>query len=276
MHRLAAGLMTTAFLAAGPAQAASVELRDLAARVTVIPEARSDLKVEFLSRNPALPITLKATDSKVVLDGRLDHRIRGCSEGSVPAVTIAGLGDVAWKDLPQLVIRTPRAVQVLAGGAVFGVVGRTESLDLSNAGCGDWTAGNVKGVLKVNLAGSGDAHVGASGAAHFRVAGSGDIVAGPISGPLEAEVAGSGDVSAVSVAGDFATRLAGSGDVSVPVGHAGAMTVSIAGSGDVAFGGTADSLKARITGSGEVRVRRVTGPIDRRVLGSGEVRIDGR
>ena len=47
--------------------------------------------------------------------------------------------------MPQVVIRTPRDVNVDAGGAVFGSVGRSASLDLGNAGCGDWTIANVDG-----------------------------------------------------------------------------------------------------------------------------------
>ena len=36
---------------AGAAQAASVEVKDAVARVTVVPEARSDIKVEVISPN---------------------------------------------------------------------------------------------------------------------------------------------------------------------------------------------------------------------------------
>ena len=45
-------------LAAGAAQAAEVEIKDAVARVTVIPEARSDIKVEFLTTNSDLPLEI--------------------------------------------------------------------------------------------------------------------------------------------------------------------------------------------------------------------------
>ena len=56
-----------------------------------------------------------------------------------------GVGEVSWADMPQVVIRTPRDVDVDAGGAVCGTVGRSASLELGNAGCGDWTVANVEG-----------------------------------------------------------------------------------------------------------------------------------
>src|SRR3954463_15558911 len=67
-----------AALAAGAAQAASVEVKDAVARVTVIPENRSDIKVEFVSTNPRLPIEVRSLGARTIVDGRLGRRIRGC------------------------------------------------------------------------------------------------------------------------------------------------------------------------------------------------------
>lgn len=277
MHRLFLATAAVALLVAGPAAAASIEFRELVARVTVIPEARNDIQVEVLSRHPGLPIRVKADGGKIVVDGNLARRIRDCStEHGQPLVRVAGVGDVPWSQMPQLVVRTPRAVEISAGGAVFGSIGRSDSLDLAQVGCGDWTAANVGGPLRLSLAGSGDVRAGSSRSARLRLTGSGDIVAGPIAGSLDAQVGGSGDVTAARVDGELQVEVAGSGDVKVDGGKASAMKVGIAGSGDVVFGGVAESLKARITGSGEIRVRRVTGTVERRVLGSGGVRISGR
>ena len=277
MHRLFLATAAAAMLSAGPAAAAAIEFRELVARVTVIPEDRADIQVEVLSRHPGLPIRVKSEGGKVVVDGNLARRIRDCgAQGGRPLIRVAGLGDVPWAQMPQLVVRTPRAVEISAGGAVFGSIGRSESLDLAQVGCGDWTAANVAGPLRLNLAGSGDVRAGSSRSARLRLTGSGDILAGPIGGSLDAEVGGSGDVTAAGVDGELKVEVAGSGDVKVYGGQASAMKVGIAGSGDVVFGGVAESLKARITGSGEIRVRRVTGTVQRRVLGSGGVRIGGR
>jgi hypothetical protein len=249
-------------------------LRDAVAWITVIPEDRGTVAIEFVRENPRLPVKQRTMGEKVILDGRLDHKIRGCrTANGTTVVTVAGVGDVPLKDMPQIVIRTPRNVQLAAGGAVFGVIGRSANLDLSSAGCGDWTIGNVEGLLKLSQAGSGDARAGDAGQARLRVAGSGDIATAQVHGPLEVDVAGSGDVSVAAISGPLDVRVAGSGDVRVGAGQASVMTVSIAGSGDVEFLGTAGALKASIAGSGDVRARQVTGRVEKRVLGSGAVKI---
>src|SRR5690606_9653131 len=106
-------------------------------------------------------------------------------------------------------------------------------------GCGDWTIANVEGRLRLSLAGSGAARAGGAADAVIRVAGSGDVAAQAISGPLSIDLAGSGDVAAASVSGPLDVKTAGSGDVRIGQGRASPMTVSIVGSGDVAFGGVA-------------------------------------
>jgi hypothetical protein len=263
-----------ASLAAASANAASVEVKNAVARVTVIPEARSDIKVEIVKNNPGAPIEVRTFAGDTIVDGGLGHRIRNCrGHGENVSVQVRGLGDIAWRDMPQIVIHTPRDVDVDAGGAVWGSVGRSASVKLGNAGCGDWTVANVEGNMRISQAGSGDTHAGSAGSAKVRVAGSGDTAVGDIKNGLEVDIAGSGDVSAVSVSGPLEVHVAGSGDVKVAAGHATTMEVHIAGSGNVHFAGVADTLRARIAGSGDIRVRQVTGPISKTVMGSGGVTI---
>lgn len=266
---LAAGSLA---LAAGTAHAASVEVKDAVARVVVIPEARLGVKVEFLTQNASLPLKVRTVGDRVIVDGGLDRRIRSChAAGKRVHVTVAGLGDVAYDDMPQIVIRTPKEVHVGAGGAVFGAIGKSATVDLMNAGCGDWTVANVAGRMKINQAGSGDTTTGDAGEAVLRIAGSGDVRIGDVAGPMTVEVAGSGDVNARSIASSLNVKIAGSGDVRVAAGRVNDMTVSIAGSGDVSFAGAAENLKARIAGSGDVRVKEVSGQVSKVILGSGGV-----
>lgn len=261
-------------LAAGAAHAAEVEIKDAVARVTVIPEARSDIKVEFLSSNPELPLEIRTMGGKTIIDGDLDRKIRNCnSDDGRVSVHVGGVGTVRYEDMPQVVIRTPKDVEIEAGGAVFGTVGKSASLSLSNAGCGDWTVANVEGRLKLNQAGSGDSRIGSAGQASLRVAGSGDIKTQDIRGGLDIDIAGSGDVWTASVTGPLDVKIAGSGDVKVAGGQAGAMTVSVAGSGGVDFAGTAQTLKARIAGSGDIHVKEVKGDVSKAIVGSGGVSI---
>lgn len=262
---------TAASLAvAGAANAASIEVKDAVARVTVIPENRTDVKVEFIATNPRLPLQLRTLGGRTIVDGDLERRLREChGTGERASVQVRGVGEVAWRDMPQIVIRTPRDVDIDVGGAIWGTVGRSASLSLGNAGCGDWTVGNVAGRLRLSQAGSGDTRAGSAGEARIRVAGSGDTNIVDVRGPMAVDIAGSGDVAAMSVAGPMEVHILGSGNVKVAGGKASELNVSVAGSGDVSFGGTVGNLKARIMGSGDVRVREVTGHVSKTIMGSG-------
>ena len=263
---------TTAAASAAP----RFEIRNAAARVVVIPEARSDVKVEVARTNAALPLTVRVIGDRTVVDGGLRRRIRGCSTvAGRTFVRIHGLQMVSYDSLPQIVVRTPMDAHVAAGSAVFGSIGRAQALELSNAGCGDWTVANVQGELRINTAGSGDTKAGDAGSLVVRSAGSGDVLVRQVSGPVTVDTAGSGDVVADSVNGPLKAEIAGSGDVRVRDGRASDMTVRIAGSGDVRFGGTAGDVNAQIAGSGDVTVGRVTGQVKKAVIGSGEVRVGG-
>lgn len=261
-------------LTACAASAASVEVKDAVARVTVIPENRTDIKIDVIQANPQLPLEVRTFAGRTIVDGRLGRRIREChGSGENVTVHVRGVGDVRWREMPQVVIHTPRDVDLDAGGAVWGSVGRSASLKLGNAGCGDWTVGNVEKSMRISQAGSGDTRAGSAAEAKIRVAGSGDTSVGDIRGGLDVDIAGSGDVTAISVAGPFGVHVAGSGDVKVASGHATSMDVAVAGSGNVDFRGTADTLKARIAGSGDVRAREVKGQVSKTVMGSGGVTI---
>jgi hypothetical protein len=271
-------LMLAAFagaaFAAGAASAASVEVKDAVARVTVIPENRTDIKIDIVQANRQLPLDVRTFAGRTIVDGRLGRRIRDChGSNENVSVHVRGVGTIGWREMPQVVIHTPRDVDLDAGGAVWGSVGRAASVKLGNAGCGDWTVGNVEGAMRISQAGSGDTRTGSAGEAKIRVAGSGDTAVGEIRGPLDVDIAGSGNVGVVSVAGPLDVHIAGSGDVKIASGHATVMTVAVAGSGNVDFGGVAESLKARIAGSGDVRAREVKGAVSKTVMGSGGVTI---
>jgi hypothetical protein len=264
-----------ALAAAGAAQAASVEVKDAVARVTVIPENRTDIKVEFVSSNPQLPLEVRTFAGRTIVDGRLPPRkIYEChGSGENVSVRVRGRGEISWKEMPQVVIRTPRDVDIDVGEAVWGSVGRSASLRLGNAGCGDWTVANVEGAMKISQAGSGNTKAGSAGAAKLRVAGSGDTAVGDIRGALDVDIAGSGDVAVGSISGPLDVHIAGSGDVKIAGGRATTMSVMVAGSGNVDFRGVAETLKARVAGSGDIRAKQVTGSVSKTIMGSGGVTI---
>lgn len=299
---LAFGVAAAALLAAGAASAKepTVEIRYAVARVVVVPEARSDIKVSFRSANASLPIAVRVEGDKTIVDGGLGgklggDRIRSCRViNDKASVTVSGVGVVKYEDMPEIVIQAPMNARVAAGGAVFGSVGRTDSLMLSSAGCGDWTVANVEGEMNINVAGSGDVRAGSAGKASLNIAGSGDVAttgvrgpvsinlggsgdvhSGPIGGSLSVNSAGSGDADVASVNGAVSIRIAGSGDVLIRGGQAQSLSASIVGSGDVLFTGSAGKLDANVVGSGDVRVASVSGGVTKRAIGSGDVTVGG-
>lgn len=267
-------LAAMAVTSAGAAQAATIEVKDAVARITVVPEDRKDVRVEVVAPNAKLPVGIRVNGDRTVLDGGLNRKIRNCrGSGERAVVDIRDVGVVSFAEMPQVVIHTPRDVRIDAGGAIFGAIGRSASLELGNSGCGDWTVANVDGEAKISQAGSGDTRMGSSGGLKIRVAGSGDVASGDVRGGLDVSIAGSGSAHVKSVDGPLNVSVAGSGDVEINGGRGSAMKVSIAGSGDVDFAGPVDSLSARIAGSGDVRVEAVKGQVSKTVMGSGSVRI---
>lgn len=271
---LLAAVAAASFAAASAKAAPTVEIQNAVARVTVVPESRNDIKIEVLRPNERLPLTVRTLGDRTILDGKLERRIRNCrGSGERAVVHVRDVGDVRWADMPQVVIHVPRDVKVDAGGAVYGSIGRSASLELGNSGCGDWTLANVEGSARVSVAGSGDTRMGTSGTLKVRVAGSGDVAAADVKGALDVNIAGSGSASVRSMNGPLEVSVAGSGDVDIGGGRATTMKVSVAGSGDVDFGGVAETLKASIAGSGDVRAKQVTGAVSKSIIGSGSVRV---
>jgi len=267
-------LVAAAVSAAGAASAApSVKIKDAVARVVVIPENRSDVKVEFLTTNPSLPLTLRQNGDEVIVDGDLRmNKINGCnSRNGKIWVKVRGVGEVSYDNFPQIAVRVPMDARVQAGGAVFGDIGRSDSVKLGNAGCGDWTIANTKGKLEVAQAGSGDTKTGSAAVAEISIAGSGDVSTQAVAGDLEVNIAGSGDVSVASIAGKLDGNIAGSGNITVAGGRSRLVDVSVMGSGDVAFNGEADEVDVSVAGSGDVRIAKVNGPVKKHVAGSGDV-----
>lgn len=271
-------LTTLALLAAAVSATAvqaqpSIKIKDAVARVVVIPENRADVKVEFLTTNASLPLEVRKDGDEVVVDGNLRmNRINGCNsrDGKV-WVRVRGVGNVSYDNFPQIAVRVPMDVKVKAGGAVFGEIGRSGSVELANAGCGDWTVANTRGALKLNQAGSGDAKTGTAAWADINLAGSGDVSTQAIGGDLEVNIAGSGNVTTASIAGKLEGNIAGSGNITVAGGRSRSVEVNVMGSGDVSFNGEADSVDVSVAGSGDIRIAKVNGPVKKHVVGSGDV-----
>jgi hypothetical protein len=225
--------------------------------------------------NPLLPIRVSRFGGRIFVSGGLGRRIGGClrkPQGRA-TVLISGIGETPYSALPQVVIHTPLDARVYVAGAAWGAVGRSESLEFSNAGCGDWVIANVRGRMRLSLAGAGGVRAGRAGRAELYSAGAGAIATRSIAGGVTAMSTDSGAIDIGEVDGPFTARVAGSGAIRAAAGRVTRLQATIAGAGDVTLAGTAQSLNASIFGSGDVRVTRVTGSVVKSVIGTGKVRI---
>src|SRR5690606_16944432 len=142
---------------AGAASAAEVEIEHAVARVIVIPENRTDIGVEISQGSSGLPaLEVRRRGDHVEIRGGLRRRIRSCSgqsdgatqPGEGATVRVRGHGDIDMAQAPLIVVRTPMDVEVDAGGAVFGAIGRgAASVELGGGGWRTGSTGDVEGDL---------------------------------------------------------------------------------------------------------------------------------
>lgn len=273
---LAAAALVSAAAATPQAQAATIELKDAVARVIVVPEDRADIKVEIISANPRLPLTVRTAGDRTIVDGDLDRKIRNCNGGERGKVRVSGVGDVHYADMPQVVIRTPRAVSVVAGGAVRGSIGRSASLEMRNSGCSAWTVADVAGDAILHQSGAGSVRMGAASRLDVHLSGAGGISATKVRQSLAAKLSGAGGVRVEDLSGTMDAQVSGVGQIKVAGGRAERVRASVSGIGGVEFGGVANDLDASISGLGGVRVHEVTGAIRKSVSGGGSVSVGNR
>jgi hypothetical protein len=272
---LGAAATALAVAGAGAASAApSVEIRYAVARVTVIPEDRPDVKVEMLTTNPALPLSVRTEGQRTVVLGDVEHRIRDCEHrGERPSVFVRGVGRIDYENMPQVVIHTPRAVAVDTNGAVYGAVGRSASLELHNSGCSSWTLADVAGDVTLRESGAGSVRMGSAGRLDLQLSGAGNVRATQVRQGLDATLSGAGSVDIGDLNGAVIAHVSGVGHIKAAQGHAGAMQARVSGVGSVDFGGDAQSLDASISGFGGIRVKAVNGPVTKSISGGGHVSV---
>ncbi len=307
---LATAALAAVLAAAAPALAApGVQVENAAARLVVIPEARSDVSVTVTRSSMDLPLPqIRREGDRMVVDGGLRGRINGCGSVNMnifgamrhrpgepspgQRVNIRGIGQVPVERLPVITVHVPLDASVAAADAVWGEVGPTDRLHLAKAGCGDFRVADVRGDFDLASNGSGDTAIGRAGRVRAQLSGSGDLTGADVGGDVDLNIAGSadarfarvgggvavaiagsGDLKAAEIHGPLNVTLAGSGGVRIDGGRAPSAAVRVTGSGDVNFGGEAGSLSVQSYGSGDIHVARVTGPVAKVVHGSGEITI---
>jgi hypothetical protein len=196
--------------------------------------------------------------------------------GQDARIAVRGVGDVRWSETPQVVVHTPKAVNVWTSGAVQGAIGRSASLELHNSGCSAWTIADVAGDASLHESGAGSVRMGKSNTLEVHLSGAANIHATRIRQGLEAQLSGVGDVRVDELNGPMEARVSGVGKVDVEGGKASTVHASVSGMGTVQFGGVASDLDASISGLGSIRVQEVTGSIRKSVSGGGSVQVAKR
>lgn len=262
---------------AGGAEAATIEIRDAAARVTVVPQDRPDIKVEIVKANPDLPLVVSVSGGRTIVDGDLRRRIRDCDGmGEDARVSIRGVGKVRYAELPEVVVYTPTAVDVESNGAVIGAIGRSASLELHNSGCANWTIADVEGGADLHQSGAGNVKMGTVGRLDIHLSGAANIEAVAVRDGMDARLSGAGNVRLKTLAGPVDAQVSGVGQVRIADGRASRVKASVSGIGQVDFGGQAQDLQASISGLGQIRVREVTGSVTKSVSGGGSIKVGNR
>lgn len=271
-----------ASLAAGQAMAApfhtaSVEVRDAAAQLTVIPEDRSDVEAT-VSGGPRLPApTLRMEGDHLVVDGGL--RVQGCGGwfqmGSRSSIRVDRYGLIAPNDLQHITLHVPRSLNLSVGGGVHSNIAASQGGRVALNGCGRTDMSDASGPLDLALNGSGDVRVGAvGGALRATLNGSGDVTVARAGGDTALRLNGSGDLNVGDVNGGLEATLVGSGDVRA--GNAAGARLSLDGSGDITVANVRGPLSAGLDGSGAIRVASAEGPsADLRLSSSGDLVVHG-
>ena len=258
--RLLLTMAAVSCLAAGqavaePFRAASVEVKNAAALLTVTPEDRTDAEATVAAGARLPAPTLRLEGDRLVVDGGL--RVEGCGgwfqTGRRSSVRVAGHGAIAPDNLQRITLHVPRSLNLSVAGGVHSTIGASQGGRVALGGCGRTEMAEAHGPLDLTLNGAGDVRVGA------------------VSGPLNAALNGSGDIAVARAGADATLRLSGSGDLGVG-DVAGVLDARLLGSGDVRAGAAAGAQLA-LNGSGNVSVTSVRGPLVARLDGSGDIAV---
>jgi len=258
--------------------ATALEITSAAAEVTIIPEDRADIDVQIGPTGRLPTLTTRVSDGRLLIDGGLRNRIRGCSSwtGSGDSVRISGLGNVRRGDLPRITVRVPRALAYEAGGAIYSTIGASNGGSVTLNGCADTTLAAVNGPLDIDLNGSGNVRAErVTGTLAATLNGSGALQVARADSEAALRLNGSGDLEVGAVAGRVDARLSGSGSLGVDAAG-GDTRLVLNGSGDLRAGAVNGSLDADLNGSGNLRVASASGQnmvLD--LSGSGNLSVDG-
>src|SRR5262249_13328162 len=148
---------------------AGVDIVNAAAQVHVVAENRTDIAVSIVQDGRLPPVQAHVAGARLVIDGGLDRRIRGCNSlhiGFTPSreqghgsVSIGGGGMAPGETRPPVGVRVPRQLDVGGGGAVFGEISASAGGNARFSGCGRRAIGPADADLNLAQTGSGDVDI---------------------------------------------------------------------------------------------------------------------
>lgn len=277
-----AGLSTAYTATAAPFYADGaqrLELKNLAATVIVVPEARDTIDIKVRYGRAKIPTLMVSKHGETtVLNGQIalptsGHGFNmtisivddnGATSGRV---TIPGAGMVNIKDLPVVYVRVPNDVHIQDNALIFGQIGPSQSVELTSCGKGNWTIANVTGNLNIIGCGPADITANAANNGIITSTSSGTIAVKTLN-YLKANLTGSGSLNITNVT-NLDLQNQGSGDVEL--GKVGRATLKLGGSGDLAIKSIDNGFSLTNYGSSDVDITSINGAVTIDMSGSGDV-----
>jgi hypothetical protein len=138
--------------------ATSVQLRDVAAFVRVIPENRTDVAVGFVNEGVLGAPEYRVSRRRLIIDGKLRRQIRNCRVSGADGfeVETSRRGRLSGSQLPTIELRVPQNAIVSASGAVRMNVAPAQNATIGLGGCGDADIVRVEDEVTVSVSGSQD------------------------------------------------------------------------------------------------------------------------
>lgn len=256
-----AALKNAAPLGATSVHAATgVALEEIAAVLTIIAEDRDDVAVEYQAARGLPAARAYVSGDTLVIDGGLNLDEHPCTErfSANGVARLPTVGNFRASDLPRLVVRTPRQIDVTVGGAVLATVGPSAGGYVSSHGCGDMTIAQASGSLDASLMGFGDVEI-ADQTAPLRASlyGLGDMRIGRTA-DAELNLIGVGDLDAKASSGSVKGFLQGTGNLQIASIAKGAI-LDLPGAGDFRIGAIAGPFSFKSGGAGRADIASLNG-----------------
>lgn len=252
------------------APAAELVLDGLVARITILPEPRSDIYVVVRPGGSGLPsVSVTQEGERTIVTSGVE--VGACAQsGATMRVGLRDGRQVEMGEAPEIIVRAPRSFRVEgADSALIGRIERSEDLHIRQAGCAFWDIGEVV-TLQADM--SGGAHLTASGAAtaNLAAAAGAAVTIGPVAN-LVAEASAGGMIGVAAVNGAVEASASGGGRIEIGSGRATTFRAVASSGGRILHRGEIVNLHATAVAGGQIEVSQAESILSRSVSAGGQV-----